>query len=318
MYVNQYTGEILAVYNEKYDVFNILKYIHWGLLFNSEWGPYITGIPTVLFIIMLITGIILWWPKNKNARKGRFWFNWENVKNWKRKNYDLHNILGFYASFIALIMCVTGIYFAYPYVKNTFNLALSGSWELPKDKEIKSLDSLVVRKDAVFDIAAMQAEKLYPGSSSFRITLNGKNKKERSSKTFPLPCMERMEGLVKETCLPSINIRENYSTINLITNSILQRSTQMPITTSIPDLISDCLEKSFGSSQASSAPHSPLPDFWSGGEKEKNKERKYNEKAILSAACLGTTMAFAQVKDSLQTNNVDEVVMTASRKKREH
>ncbi len=39
------------------------------------------------------------------------------------------------------------------------------------------------------------------------------------------------------------------------------------------------------------------------------------KKAILSAACLGTTMAFAQVKDSLQTNNVDEVVMTASRKK---
>ncbi|ATN07087.1 peptidase [Chryseobacterium indologenes] len=186
VYVNQYTGEILAVYNEKYDVFNILKYIHWGLLFNSEWGPYITGIPTVLFIIMLITGIILWWPKNKNARKGRFWFNWENVKNWKRKNYDLHNILGFYASFIALIMCVTGIYFAYPYVKNTFNLALSGSWELPKDKEIKSLDSLVVRKDAVFDIAAMQAEKLYSGSSSFRITLNGKNKKGKELKNLPV------------------------------------------------------------------------------------------------------------------------------------
>ncbi len=93
------------------------------------------GIPTVLFICMLITGIILWWPKNKNARKGRFRFNWENVKGWKRKNYDLHNVLGFYASFIALLMSITGIYFAYPYVKNTFNLALSGSVDLPKEKD---------------------------------------------------------------------------------------------------------------------------------------------------------------------------------------
>nr|WP_315027589.1 PepSY-associated TM helix domain-containing protein [uncultured Chryseobacterium sp.] len=185
-YVNQYTGEILAVYDEKYDVFNILKYIHWGLLLNSEWGPYVTGIPTVLFIIMLITGIILWWPKNKNARKGRFWFNWENVKNWKRKNYDLHNVLGFYASFIALIMSVTGIYFAYPYVKNTFNLALSGYWEQPKEKEIKSPDSLSVKNNAVFDIAVMQAEKLYSRSSSFRITLNGKNKKGKELKNLPV------------------------------------------------------------------------------------------------------------------------------------
>ncbi|MEJ5106195.1 PepSY-associated TM helix domain-containing protein [Chryseobacterium sp. MYb328] len=186
VYVNQYTGNILAVYNEKYDVFNILKYIHWGLLLNSEWGPYTIGIPTVLFIIMLITGIILWWPKNKNARKGRFWFNWKNVKNWKRKNYDLHNVLGFYASFIALIMSVTGIYFAYPYVKNTFNLAISGYWEQPKEKEIKSPDSLMTKRSDIFDVTALQTEKLYAGSSSFRITLNGKNKKGKELKNLPV------------------------------------------------------------------------------------------------------------------------------------
>ncbi|MGE8556009.1 MAG: PepSY-associated TM helix domain-containing protein [Chryseobacterium jejuense] len=185
-YVNQYTGEILAVYDEKYDVFNILKYIHWGLLLNSEWGPYVVGIPTVLFIIMLITGIILWWPKNKNARKGRFWFNWENVKNWKRKNYDLHNVLGFYTSFIALIMSVTGIYFAYPYVKNTFNLALSGYWEQPKEKQIKSPDSLMAKRSDLFDITALQTEKLYAGASSYRISLNGKNKKGKELKNLPI------------------------------------------------------------------------------------------------------------------------------------
>lgn len=186
VYVNQYTGQILAVYNEKYDFFTILKYIHWSLLLKSEWGPYIVGIPTVLFIIMLITGIILWWPKNKNARKGRFWFSWENVKTWKRKNYDLHNVLGFYASFIVLIMSVTGIYFAFPYVKNAFTFTLSGSLDLPKEKEIKSPDSVMAKSDAVFDIAALQTEKLYAGSSSFRISLNGKNKKGKELKNLPV------------------------------------------------------------------------------------------------------------------------------------
>jgi uncharacterized iron-regulated membrane protein len=32
---------------------------------------------------MLITGIVLWWPKNKAARKQRFSFKWKNIKSWK-------------------------------------------------------------------------------------------------------------------------------------------------------------------------------------------------------------------------------------------
>ncbi|MDQ0592122.1 putative iron-regulated membrane protein [Chryseobacterium ginsenosidimutans] len=186
IYVNQYTGQILEIYNEKYDLFPILKAIHWSLLLNSDWGKYVIGIPVVLFIIMLITGIILWWPQNKKMRKGRFSFDWKNVKTWKRKNYDLHNILGFYASFIALILSLSGIYFAYPWVKNAFNFTLSGSIELPKEKEIKSPDSLLAKNNAVFDLTAEETRKLYTTSSSFRIPLNGKNKKGKELKNIPV------------------------------------------------------------------------------------------------------------------------------------
>jgi len=51
------------------------------------------------------------------------------------------------------------------------------------------------------------------------------------------------------------------------------------------------------------------------GEKKEKRKKNIMKKVLLSAACLGTTTVFAQVKDSLQTKNVDEVVMTASRKK---
>ncbi|MDR6159309.1 putative iron-regulated membrane protein [Chryseobacterium sp. SLBN-27] len=186
VYVNPYNGEILGVYNEKYDVFPILKSIHWSLLLKTDWGKYVVGIPVVLFIIMLITGIILWWPKNKNARKGRFRFNWKNITTWKRKNYDLHNILGFYASFIALILSISGIYFSFPWVKNVFNLVLSGSIELPKEKEIKSPDSVLSVNKSAFDITALETKKLYSSSSSFRIPLNGKNKKGKELKNIPV------------------------------------------------------------------------------------------------------------------------------------
>ncbi|EJL69713.1 PepSY-associated TM helix domain-containing protein [Chryseobacterium populi] len=197
VYINQYTGEILGIYNEKYDLFPILKSIHWSLLLKSEWGAYVVGIPVILFIIMLITGIVLWWPQNKKARKGRFWFNWKNIKTWKRKNYDLHNILGFYASFIALLLSVTGIYFTYPYVKNGFTFVLSGSADLPKEKEIKSPDSLVVKNSRVFDLTLQETRKLYSSSSSFRIPLNGKNKKGKELKNIPVTVYQK-EGRFSE------------------------------------------------------------------------------------------------------------------------
>jgi uncharacterized iron-regulated membrane protein len=186
VYVNPYNGQILGIYNEKYDVFPILKSIHWSLLLKNEWGKYVVGIPTVLFIIMLITGIILWWPKNRNARKGRFQFNWKNVKTWKRKNYDLHNILGFYASFIALLLSLTGIYFAYPWVKNTFNITLSRTFELQKEKEVSSPDSLLSKNSSVYSITAQETKKLYAGSASFKIPLNGKTKKGKELKNIPV------------------------------------------------------------------------------------------------------------------------------------
>ncbi len=186
VYVNPYTGEILGIYNEKYDLFPILKSIHWSLLLKADWGNYVVGIPVVLFMIMLVTGIILWWPKNKKMRKGRFSFDWKNVKTWKRKNYDLHNVLGFYASFIALLMSISGIYFSYPWVKNAFNFTLSGSAELPKEKEIKSPDSLSAKNNSVFDLTAQETRKMYSASSSFRIPLNGKNKKGKELKNLPV------------------------------------------------------------------------------------------------------------------------------------
>ncbi|MPS63701.1 MAG: peptidase [Chryseobacterium sp.] len=200
VYVNQYTGQILGVYDEKYDLFPILKAIHWSLLLKTDWGKYAVGIPVVLFIIMLLTGIVLWWPKNKKARRARFSFDWKNVKTWKRKNYDLHSILGFYVSFIALLMGLTGIYFSYPWVKNVFNFTLSGSLELPKEKDIKSPDSLLAKNHSIYDITARETKNLYQESSSFRIPLNGKNKKGKELKNIPVTVYQK-EGRFSERSL---------------------------------------------------------------------------------------------------------------------
>ncbi|MBK6979514.1 MAG: PepSY domain-containing protein [Cytophagaceae bacterium] len=48
-------------------------------------GQPITSYATLIFVFMILTGLVLWWPKNKAAAKQRFWFRWKNTTQWKRK-----------------------------------------------------------------------------------------------------------------------------------------------------------------------------------------------------------------------------------------
>ncbi len=127
MYIDPYTGKVLHTLDETKNFFFIIKYLHYCLLLPINIGQPIVAISTLVFVIMLITGIVLWWPKNKAAAKQRFWFNWRQGLKWKRKNYDLHNILGFYASSIALIMAITGLVWGFEWFRAAYyNLASGG------------------------------------------------------------------------------------------------------------------------------------------------------------------------------------------------
>ena len=131
-YVNQYTGETIEVVDEKKDFFQIIKGIHWSLLLATPIGQPIVVWSTVIFIILLISGMVLWWPKkwNKAGRKKSFKVKWGAT--WRRVNYDLHNVLGFYALLLALIVGVTGLYWAFPVAKKTLYFLGTGEFKLPE------------------------------------------------------------------------------------------------------------------------------------------------------------------------------------------
>jgi uncharacterized iron-regulated membrane protein len=122
VYINPYTGEVLETVNLDETFFHFILDGHFYLWLPHETGQIIVASATLIFLVMLITGIILWWPKNKKAAKQRFWFRWKDGMKWKRKNYDLHNITGFYISTLALVFALTGLvwgfqWFAYSYYK---------------------------------------------------------------------------------------------------------------------------------------------------------------------------------------------------------
>ncbi|MFT3827992.1 MAG: PepSY-associated TM helix domain-containing protein [Chitinophagaceae bacterium] len=160
VFVNPHTGEITGKRNYKYDFFFIVKYLHWSLLLNTKYGQPVVGYATLIFVIMMITGLILWWPKkwNKANRKKSFRIKWD--AKFKRINYDLHNVLGFYAMLIAMVIAFTGMVWAFQWFEKLVYVTAAGTSQKPESKVVKS-DSLLVATSNPLDIAYAEAVKQF-------------------------------------------------------------------------------------------------------------------------------------------------------------
>jgi uncharacterized iron-regulated membrane protein len=116
VYVNQYSGSVLGVIDKRYDWIYMTRMLHQCLLLNYDVGHYVVGFASLFTIIMLITGLVLWWPKNKAAIRQRFKVKW-NAR-WRRVNYDIHNVGGFYLHMIIFVLAVTGLVWTFDWWTN--------------------------------------------------------------------------------------------------------------------------------------------------------------------------------------------------------
>lgn len=114
---------------------------------NRKLGSWITGTATLLFLLGVITGFVIWFPN-----KMRSWKNGLNIRwtaNWKRLNHDLHNTLGFYSCIILFFMSVTGPFWSFEW----YRAGWQKTWgtykapDAPKEEKAK-LESIVPAGDA--------------------------------------------------------------------------------------------------------------------------------------------------------------------------
>lgn len=128
VYLDPYTGEVLNVSNELAGFFRFVLDGHYYLWLPPTIGQPVVAVSTLVFVIMLITGIVLWWPRNRKAAKQRFSIQWSG--RWRRKNYDLHNVLGFYASWVAIILALTGLVWGFQWFAKGAHAVAGGTKSL--------------------------------------------------------------------------------------------------------------------------------------------------------------------------------------------
>ena len=126
-FVNQYTNTVLGNSDGPSSEFMMTMFkMHRWLLFDTEIGRPIVGISTIIFIILSVSGLIIWLPKKIKGRKSfKAGLNIKFSAKWKRINHDLHNVLGFYSLIFLLIIALSGLNWSFEWYKDGMSTVLN-------------------------------------------------------------------------------------------------------------------------------------------------------------------------------------------------
>jgi uncharacterized iron-regulated membrane protein len=108
--LDPYTGADLGLAGDETAFILWLVALHDDLL-GGETGRKVNGAGAVLLMVMCLTGLVIWWPGVANWSRG---LKIKRGSSWKRFNFDLHSMVGFWAVALLFLWAFTGAYFAFP------------------------------------------------------------------------------------------------------------------------------------------------------------------------------------------------------------
>lgn len=126
-YIHPYSGEMVKQVNFLQTFFGLVLAGHTSLWLPPNIGMPIIAVSVIMYLILLISGIVLWWPKGKK-RNGAFTFTKTNKLLVKIKEW--HVVLGFYATFFVLIILLTGAVWLFKGFEQGIYKSLGGKKEV--------------------------------------------------------------------------------------------------------------------------------------------------------------------------------------------
>lgn len=148
-YLNPYSGEVLKNRNNLRNFFELMQIGHTSLFLPKSIGLPIIKVTIIIYFIMLITGLVMWWPGNWR-RKGAFYFSKSNKAIVKVKEW--HQILAFYSISFILIILLTGSVFIFKSLENGIYYSLGGEKETTfsyPESDISQKNALYAGRNAV-------------------------------------------------------------------------------------------------------------------------------------------------------------------------
>lgn len=166
VFINPYTGQILELYSYRDTFFYTVFALHrWLLGGEGSIGKYIVGVATAIFLFILITGLILWWPKTKKMLVQRLRI--KSNSGWKRLNHDLHIVFGFYSAIFLFIIAFTGLAWSFEW----FNKGIYRVTNSPQKPPLPSKSFFTAGAESItFDEALASAKMVLKEVSFYTIS----------------------------------------------------------------------------------------------------------------------------------------------------
>ncbi|MCI6619647.1 MAG: PepSY domain-containing protein [Prevotella sp.] len=133
IYLNPYTGSVTGVERQKADDFRFFDFLlkgHLRLWLPNPLGRQVVGYGVLMFLLTLITGLVLWYPKRWTRKSFKSHFTLHRPFKFRRLMFDLHSVVGFYVLLPLIVASFTGLLFALEWFSKSIYKVTSGNREL--------------------------------------------------------------------------------------------------------------------------------------------------------------------------------------------
>jgi uncharacterized iron-regulated membrane protein len=118
VYVDPYDGHLLGTPRGE-DFFATVRRLHRWLLLPGDingYGRQITGVVAIGLIVLLISGIVLRWPRRAGSIK--MWLKPSLALRGRGFQRSLHSVVGTWVLIIYLVMAFTGLWYSFDWYRN--------------------------------------------------------------------------------------------------------------------------------------------------------------------------------------------------------
>ena len=118
IYVDQYTGEVKGR-SGRLPFYDTMFHMHRWMMGSSQgFGKLLVGVSTLMLVIILITGILMWLSNRKKPLTKSLTISF--TKGWPRFWHDLHVAGGIYTTVFLLALALTGLTWSFSWYRTGF------------------------------------------------------------------------------------------------------------------------------------------------------------------------------------------------------
>jgi uncharacterized iron-regulated membrane protein len=117
LFMNGYTGELLGTGSPTARAFFAsVEGLHRWLALPGDArraGRAVTGVANLVFLFMVLSGIVLWWPRTHSLRRFRNVLLFRRGLRARARDFNWHNVIGFWSAVPLLLIITSGVVVSY-------------------------------------------------------------------------------------------------------------------------------------------------------------------------------------------------------------